>query len=146
MIKRRDAFYKTCLENNIHISQENIIYVNGSMEDGAQAGLELINNNKLTDAVFCDTDCIAQGLIYSLRKQNISVPDEVQVMAIGLANPEFSKFYSPSITVIDVPMEEMAAKCMKIITEVASHDLNTPSHTIYESVLHERDSTFKKTQ
>lgn len=141
MSKRSGAFLNKCMENNINTDNNDIIYVEGSIAGGTLAGYELIKKGRLPDAVYCDSDSIAQGLIYALNEQSISVPGDVKVIAVGLGNPEFSRFFIPSISVVDVPMEKMAAKCMKIITEVASHNLNSPSHTIYESVLYERKST-----
>ncbi|MPM14707.1 putative HTH-type transcriptional repressor ExuR [bioreactor metagenome] len=139
MSRRSGAFLNECLKNNININD--IIYVEGSIAGGAEAGNTLISRGNLPDAVFCDSDSIAQGLIYALKEHSISVPQQIKVMAVGMGSPEFSRFFIPSISVVDIPMEKMAAKCMKIITEVASHELTVPSHTIYESVLHEREST-----
>lgn len=141
MSRRSGAFLNECIKNNINIDKNDIIYVEGSIAGGAEAGNTLISRGNLPEAVFCDSDSIAQGLIYALKEHSILVPQDIKVMAVGMENPEFSKFFIPSISVVDIPMEKMAAKCMKIITEVASHELTVPSHTIYESVLHEREST-----
>jgi LacI family purine nucleotide synthesis repressor len=141
MSRRSIAFYNECIENNINIVENDIIYTEGSIAGGAEAGNDLIKRGNLPDAIFCDSDSIAQGLIYALKEQGIVVPQHIKVMAIGMGNPEFSRFFIPSISVVDIPMEQMAAKCMKIITEVAKHELTSPSHNLYESVLHEREST-----
>lgn len=141
MTKRSDAFIKTCLENNIEITKKDIVYADGSIAGGAEAGKELYRKSKLTDTIYCDNDSMAQGFLHAMSENNISVPDDVQVIAIGLGNYEFNKFFNPSITVVDVPIEMMAAQCIKTVTEVASHELTAPSCTIFESVLHARNTT-----
>lgn len=143
MSRRSEAFINECIKSKIYIDKNDIIYTDGSIAGGAEAGNILKNKENLPDGIFCDSDNIAQGLIYSLKEQGIKVPQDVKIMAVGMGNPELSRFFIPSISVVDVPMEQMAAKCMKIITEVASHELNTPSHILYESVLQERESTIK---
>jgi LacI family purine nucleotide synthesis repressor len=142
MTKRSKGFYDECIENNIIINEKHILHIDTSIVDGAAAGDKLIEVG-LPDGIFCDSDSIAQGLLYKFNRKNIAVPNDIQVISIGMVSSEYNAFYTPSITVVDMPMEKVASKCLQIIEEVASHKIVEPYHFIYEASLIQRESTKK---
>lgn len=142
MTKRNKGFYKTCLENNVDIDKEKIIFINSTMKEGAEAAQKMLEEKELPDAIFCDSDSIAQGLMYTFNRNNIHVPKDVQVISMGMASMDYNQYYTPSITVVDVPMEMLAAKCLRLLKGVASHQITEPKHEIYDTQLILRESTF----
>lgn len=141
MTSRSKGFYDTCIENGIHIDERNIYNIGATIHDGAEAAKELLKNKNIPDAIYCDSDSISQGLLYTFNRNNISVPDDVQVISIGMENSEYNKFFTPSITVVDIPLEKLAAKCMQVIEGVANHKITSPTHFEFETSLIQREST-----
>lgn len=62
------------------------------------------------DALFCDTDMMAYGIISSFMKKNIKIPEEIAVL--GFDDVKFTNFEPfVSLSTVAQPMEKMAA-CM----------------------------------
>lgn len=144
MSKRSGGFYNECIENGIQIDEKNVYYVGSSISDGAEAAKEFINKKNIPEAIYCDSDSISQGLLYTFNRNNISVPKDVQVISIGLESKDFNNFYTPSITSVDIPLEKMAAKCIEIIEGVANHKITSKCHFTFDTELIERESTLNK--
>lgn len=144
MSRRSKGFYNECVENGIKIDKKDIHYIDTSIHDGANVAKELIDNKNIPDAIYCDSDSIAQGMLYTFNRSNISVPNDVQVITIGLESRDYNKFYTPSITAVDIPLEKMAAKCIEVIEAVANHKITSPSRFIFEAELIKRESTLNE--
>lgn len=66
------------------------------------------NNTGLPDAFFCANDEMALGCIRALGSFGIKVPEQVNVM--GFDNIAMAQYYTPSLSTIDSPVEELGAK------------------------------------
>jgi len=141
MTRRSKGFHMACLENGIKIDDNNIYYIGSSINDGVEAAKKLIENKNIPEAIYCDSDSISQGLLYTFNRNNISVPKDVQVISMGLESRDYNNFYTPSITVVDIPLEKLASKCIQIIEEVARHNIKSTCHYIFDTTLIQREST-----
>ncbi|MFA7129099.1 MAG: substrate-binding domain-containing protein [Sphaerochaeta sp.] len=113
---------KSILENfslaRIEISENHIDTVINSVEGGIEYGEKLATNNtflETLDVVICPSDMIAFGLEHSLLAHHIRIPEDIAILAIGNGSPEYSRYSSPPITVVNIPMEEMAETCYEMI-------------------------------
>ena len=59
----------------------------------------------LPDAIFCRNDEIASGCYRALRERGLRIPDDVAV--VGCDGIEETAFYSPPLTTIVMPVEQM---------------------------------------
>lgn len=67
------------------------------------------------DAVFLPDDRTAFGFMGRCSELGISIPDDVSVLSIGNDLPENTWLTRPPLSTVDIPMEEMAAACLKMI-------------------------------
>ena len=81
----------------------------------------LQNNIQLPDAIFCENDMIAIGVIQCLQKQGIQVPQDISVM--GLDNIAIGTMIAPSLTTVDQCTYEMGA----LAAELIHTHLHTPA-------------------
>lgn len=113
--ERTKGFVKAMEENNLKISEKEIIRDEISFEYGREKIKELVKKKKKFTAVYAQTDLLALGIIRGLRELNIKVPEEVSV--IGYDNIEFGKFSEPELTTINQPTAKLAEEAVKLLTE-----------------------------
>lgn len=94
--RRLDAFEKTMLNNkNIKLT---VCYANNRLQ--AEEKTEHFFQPKIKpDAVFCMSDEILIGVMKSLQKMKITIPNETSVIA--LSDGFFPKLYYPEITYVE---------------------------------------------
>lgn len=68
--------------------------------------LESFDQIKQYDALFALNDLMAIGAITALEEKGLNVPDDISV--VGYDDSEYGRYFSPSITSIHQPREELA--------------------------------------
>ncbi|MCD8022514.1 MAG: substrate-binding domain-containing protein, partial [Lachnospiraceae bacterium] len=63
----------------------------------------------LAEETLCDSGCRTVRMI--------ACPEAVKALAIGNGEPEEAAFSVPSLSVISLPMEEMAEECLGILVD-----------------------------
>ena len=140
MTLRSQGFIDTCIKHDIQFSDENIITTESSIQGGVLAAEIFLERKHLPKAIFCDSDSLALGMLHVFNKKNIKIPEDSQIIAIGMGSPEVSQYSTPPLTVVEIPLEEMAAECVKLMINVLEHRLDTPIHVNYGSKLIMRES------
>jgi DNA-binding LacI/PurR family transcriptional regulator len=103
---RREAGYKKALEANGIEFDPNLV-LDGEFErdisyNNLNRFLENAGRGKF-DAVFTGDDDAAIGVLRSLQKHGIRVPDDVSV--VGFDDLDFASFLNPSLTTVRAPTE-----------------------------------------
>lgn len=76
-------------------------------EDGARATAALLDRGVPFDGLFCSTDLLALGALYTLRARGIRVPEEVAV--VGIDGIDQARYAAPSLTTV-VPDKAQIAR------------------------------------
>lgn len=97
------------------------VTVEDSMAGGYLGGLTLCNLNPLPDCLFCTSDSIALGVLKAFHDKGICIPEQIEIISVGNGRPEQEEYCIPSLSVISLPLEDMAKECLKIL----SNYLNT---------------------
>lgn len=79
----------------------------------AMCDMMIQRNPRLPDAIFCENDMIAIGVIQCLQKRGIRVPEDVSVM--GLDNISLGTVVVPPLTTVDQCTYEMGALAAELI-------------------------------
>ena len=143
--ERRYAGYIRALkEHNLPIDEKLIISVDDiSLKQGKRMTNLLLSIQNRPDAIFSITDSAAIGVIQTLKKFKIKIPEEIAV--VGFSNSSHSTIIEPNLTTIDQPGERIGATAVKYLIE----EINNPSETIstktieIKGTLIIRDSTFR---
>lgn len=141
--KRYAGYLKALKEHNIEIDEKIIISVDDiSLQQGKRMTNILLSLKERPDAIFAITDDAAIGVIKTLKKFNIKIPDEIAV--VGFSNSSHATIVEPSLTTIDQPGETMGKTAVKyLIEEIESPTEKISNKTIeIKSNLIIRDSTF----
>lgn len=140
MSMRSNNFIKACSELSIIIDNNFILQSENSYEGGALAARKFINLENRPSALFCDSDFLAIGASYVFNKEKIKIPEDLEIIAIGLSDPNTTEYATPPITVVSIPTEEMAADCMNLVYNALKNNLKEPIHRLHEPKLLLRDS------
>jgi len=101
----------------------------------------LIKERKLPTAIFCINDMLALGVIGTLQRHGIRVPEDVSVM--GFDNLSISSIVTPSLTTIDQCMREIGVKAIDLLNK-SFNDIDTPYESfVFDPILVERESVRK---
>lgn len=127
------------------------VYWEGDSSDTLSAGKilteKLIKEKKLPTAICCASDLMAMGVMDTLKKYNISIPDEVSI--IGHDNLFFTKLDSISLSTFSVPKEEIGIKAVDMALEImnANDEYALNLKAVFKANLIQRNSTgiYKKT-
>lgn len=87
------------------------------MAGGYEAAMRLIASSPLPDCLFCTSDAVALGALKAFYHKEIRIPEQIEIISVGNGNIEQEEFAIPSLSVINLPMEEMAAACLKKVYE-----------------------------
>jgi len=79
----------------------------------------------LPDCLLCTSDSIALGALKAFYQKGILIPDQLEIISIGNGNRETEEFSIPSLSVIKLPMEEMADACLQRLYRMLSTFDNT---------------------
>ncbi len=101
-----------------------VIDVDNCMEGGYRGIQKMLAHSPLPDCLFCTSDYIALGALKALHEKQIKIPEQIEIISVGNGNTEQEKFCVPSLSVMSLPMEEMAEACLTLLyTRITSFDM-----------------------
>lgn len=140
MDDRNKGFIETCDINNIKIAPEHILNADNSLKGGVLAAKKLLKLQSIPEALFCNSDSIALGALHVFNKEGIKVPEDIEIIAIGMNDCEHTEFSTPPITIVDIPIERMAGKCIELISDMLNQKLEKPTSVFVNAPLIIRES------
>ncbi|NMB96058.1 MAG: LacI family transcriptional regulator [Clostridiaceae bacterium] len=146
-----DELSNTRLDTLIKVLQENKMKVNRkwiqvSEERFEKCGYDLMNNilknDELPTAILGAYDDIAIGAIKAIHDKGLKVPDDISV--IGIDNVRVASYYSPEMTTIAGPVEEMGKIAVKLLfKKVKDEQYKVIQNVMLSPMLIERKSVKK---
>lgn len=145
MSLRTQGFIETCKQNGIVIPEQNIITTENITDesylfDGVLAAEKFLKLPHRPRAIYCESDSLAQGMLYILNKNHVKIPEDVAIIAIGMGNPDANKYTNPPLTVVEIPIERIAAECIKSIINIMEQKVKMPYHVRCDTKLIIRES------
>lgn len=136
---RTDAFQFACQQLGIEIRPEWIFSGPATITGGAQATEEFCTLPERPSIIYYETDCMAQGGVYTLNRMGISVPGDVEILAIGQQVPETMQYLIPSISCIYLPPNSIK-QCISLVAQLIDHPISDPIHMELEPLIQLRSS------
>ena len=140
MSARTAAILESSEKNQIEVEERFIIKCKNNFAGGALAARKFLSLPDRPKALFCDSDFLAIGAAHVFNKEKIRIPEDLEIIAIGMAEPEMTEFSTPSITVVAIPTEEMAADAIGLIYNLARGKIKGAVHKEWDPKLLARDS------
>lgn len=125
---RKEGYMKALSENGIAVDENLIVPMSNdadsySMKAGFLTLQEALNRNLDFSAVFAISDAVAIGACRALADAGKSIPGDVSV--VGFDGIDNAKYYSPRITTIRQPFEDMAKASIKLLFKYIEGDKNS---------------------
>lgn len=142
--KRFSGYLRALNEHNIPIDEKIILTVDDiSLTQGKQMTNVLMSLKQKPDAIFAITDSAAIGVIKTLKKYKIKIPDEIAI--VGFSNSTHSTIIEPQLTTVDQPGQRIGSTATKYLIEEINNPNNEFTNKTIEikSNLIIRDSTFR---
>ena len=136
---RTQSFIFTCQQLGIEIRPEWIFSGPATIAGGAQATEEFCTLPDRPPVIYYETDCMAQGGAYALHKMGLSVPKDVEILAIGQQVPETMQYLIPSISCIYLPPNSVKY-CICLIARLLEDPAAEPTHIDLEPLVQLRSS------
>lgn len=85
----------------------------------------LISLPRRPSAIICGNDVLAWGALHALRREGVSVPEDVTVTGIG--DFHGSKDFEPSLTTVRIPAHTIGSKAARLIVALISKECGSES-------------------
>ncbi|MFC1484235.1 LacI family DNA-binding transcriptional regulator [Candidatus Neomarinimicrobiota bacterium] len=112
---RLDGFTKTLAAHGLSAKDDWIIEGGFSEEDGYNGFKMLTKSPVLPEAIFAVTYPVALGIYAAASEHGIKIPDDIDIVCFGASS--FQRFFSPSITFVRQPTEELGRRAMELLLE-----------------------------
>lgn len=90
-------------------------------------------------ALFCANDDTAMGTIKALKERGYSIPNDVSV--IGVGDIEFSRYFSPMLSTVHIPIRELGEQAARTIIDRIENNHQIPMKIELPSSLVIRESS-----
>lgn len=95
---------------------------------------KLVQDRTLARTFFCGNDYMAIGALRALDEANISIPNDVAI--VGVNNLDIAAFSRPSLTSVNLPVDQIAETAVKLVIErVEGRDYGKRVELLGEMVL-----------
>lgn len=141
--RRTTAFLDTCQELGITIDKTHILSVPGNMAGGSMGAVQFCYLNNRPQMLFCESASLALGALSAFQRMNISIPSDLEVLAVSMMGQEETLYSFPSLSIIDLPNEKMASTAIRITLKQLNDALAgtcVPIHKMEEADIILRDS------
>lgn len=110
-----------------------------TFQEGYEATKQMLADGAVFDGIFCYSDLLACGALKALSEAGIAVPGQVKVA--GFDGISISEIYTPSITTVIQPVEEMGRKAAELILAMVRGEETRERKYLLPVRLAEREST-----
>lgn len=135
---RYEGYRDVCRERGI---EEHTVTCDYDFNAGLAMTEELLRLYPDVDGIIACNDVVALSTYKILYRQNISVPDQVQL--IGFDDIMWSNLFTPALTTISQPIQEIATRAAELIIDIASYT-GKGEEIVYPVELIIRETTKKK--
>ncbi len=116
--KRLSMLLQFAEETGLSIERNSIFSVEDSCDGGVIAARRYLSLDHPPKAILSMSDTIAIGASSILSRKGLVMPEDVELIAFAIGDPNLSHFANPSLSVIEMPSHEMAENCIDIARQV----------------------------
>ncbi|MEL7566213.1 MAG: LacI family DNA-binding transcriptional regulator [Dehalobacterium sp.] len=121
---RVESFLKTAQAGGITVVK--VLKKDNSMRGGFMGGMELCKMKNLPSCLFCASDALALGALRAFAKCKIQIPEDIEIISVGNGDPEMEEYSQTSLSVVQLPMEEMARLCLSQVIDILNGQVKLP--------------------
>lgn len=113
---RKKGFLDAIKDSGVKNKRKYMYETEFRVDGGYEKAKELLEQHPQTDSIFCATDSLAAGALRYLHEQNISVPEQVQLLGFG--DTELGNIVTPAITSVHFHYKTTGMEAAKLLLEI----------------------------
>lgn len=134
--QRTQSFINACSELGINVSREHIFKGPSTITGGAEVAKEFCNLSNAPKAIFIESDSMALGALRTFNKRHIRIPEDVEILTIGMLEAEFTSLSTPSLSVVEMPNAQISRLVIETIKDkLRNNDLSSVHHKVDSEVI-----------
>ena len=135
---RMEGFLSRAAELGLEIGERHIVYEDYSEKGGYNAAKALFADKDAPTAIFATSDQMAVGILHALHELGVDVPGRVEL--IGHDNETVTRFTTPRLSTVHLPVEEMGRECVKLLTDMMKHKTEQKIDKLFDTYIVTRDT------
>ncbi|BCN31336.1 LacI family DNA-binding transcriptional regulator [Anaeromicropila herbilytica] len=140
--KRLNGFISAIHDHGYHVRDKYIKYGDYSKESGYELGIELLQEKEPPEAIICENNQIALGVVKAINFKNKKIPEDIAIITFD--DFPLSRMIDPLLTVVDIDVYDMGYQAGTILMrKIISPELHVQSYTTLPRLI-VRDSTINK--
>lgn len=142
---RRRGYEEALKRNGLPINEDLILSSDLKLETGRELGEQISGWVELPDAIFSASDYAAMGVMETLKKNDIHIPEDIAI--VGFSNESFTSIVDPPLSTVDQHSKKMGQFTANLFLDrIKDKDASyTPTKTVLNPELIVRKSSLKKT-
>lgn len=146
---RKKGYTDALKKHKISVNKDFIIPTGVLQEQGVVAARQILEMTDRPDAIFAINDSVAIGLMKTLQKSNIKIPDDIAVA--GFSESQTALIIEPNLTSVEQPTYEIGQETANLLLEQIIANKNKTETAIVKTILLEaklnlRESTLRNYQ
>jgi len=127
---RKIGFLDGCRSYGVEVSEEHIAQETMDVPGGKRALKKIFATKEHPTALFFSMPAgMINGAYEFLHSKGIKIPEDVEI--VGYGDTITSELLNPTLTVIDLPVQNMVIRCIQLITEIITGQVDKPI-TVFE--------------
>lgn len=123
LTQRGTAISKTCQEYGVDIHRKTF-YCENNIDAGYELGIKMIRDKTVPKAIICTYDIVGFGLMRALLEGGYEIGKEVHIINTCTSLPQFFAKSTPSMTVVDMKMEEVTHRAVRLAIDLATQHID----------------------
>lgn len=109
------GYRNAMIDNKLPTESRYAVNAKLSYKGGYEGAKTLLKASSDISAIFCANDITAIGAMSAIKELGLRVPQDISV--IGVDNIEASRYMSPALTTISIPITEMGETAAKVLVD-----------------------------
>ena len=114
--ERFEGYRRALRESGMDVDDRLVFQAGSTVEDGAKAALQILNESCDATAVQATSDLVAVGCADTLLNQGIKIPDDISV--IGFGNVLTSEYFRVPLTTVKQPKFRLGMAAMETMLQL----------------------------
>ena len=131
--KRKSGYIDALKQHGLPVDEHLIIDCGIMMEKGIMAAHDLLEMDKLPDAIFAVNDPVAIGAMKTLQKNHVRIPEDIAV--VGFSESKEAFIVEPNLTSVEQPTFEMGRNAAQLLLEQIKHNSKNEDKMLSKSII-----------
>jgi DNA-binding LacI/PurR family transcriptional regulator len=111
--ERFEGYRRAHHEAGLEVDDKLVFAAGTTMEDGAKAALQMLNENCQSTAIQAVNDTVAIGCAETLLKQGLKIPDDISIAGFG--NILTAEYYRVPLTTVRQPKHRVGVAAVEVM-------------------------------